>query len=575
MILKGTPMFLVFIISWVAITSCTENKDYQIKNEKFKQSIKETIYNDPNAAIRLSLVHCEKSRLENNREGVAMSYAYRGVAYDVLNILDSTIYYYEKILKYSNNPKEIIQYKYSIGKIYERRDDYKGALQVYKEALNLAGKENLTNSKEIMLSTINEIDYILRDSEDLTKLFKRRYDESSGDSKNTDLKFNRKKLIIAYLKEGKTNEVFSLVEEGLVEANKSENLEFQYYLNRLKAEAYVQIENLDLAINSIDIALRKAEELRNEEFKNEASYVLAIIRGKQRRYDDQITLIKNRIDQNKIHRVEQFAKYYKLLADTYRALGDDDLHLHYRDKYDEETIKIKEKRKPLLTETRNILSHEETMKTENQKQKKWYWSIAFTLLFFVLLVVFFKNRSNEKENQELFEALMLKIKDHEKNKKDLEKALIQKGIDADTSKIESAIDAEPQKIMEEQEDSSFVIDDEKVNEILMKIEKLEGQHYFLRQDCTLHNMAKRLKTNTSYLSKIINAHFNKSFSVYVNELRINYVLIELKNNKRLRSYSVKAISEEIGYKSTDSFTKYFKQATGITPAVYIKKVSSM
>ncbi|WP_414674310.1 helix-turn-helix domain-containing protein [Maribacter sp.] len=39
----------------------------------------------------------------------------------------------------------------------------------------------------------------------------------------------------------------------------------------------------------------------------------------------------------------------------------------------------------------------------------------------------------------------------------------------------------------------------------------------------------------------------------------------------MRSYSVKAIAEEIGYKSADSSSKYFKKNTGLSPSSYIKK----
>jgi len=88
-------------------------------------------------------------------------------------------------------------------------------------------------------------------------------------------------------------------------------------------------------------------------------------------------------------------------------------------------------------------------------------------------------------------------------------------------------------------------------------------------------MAKKLKTNTSYLSKIINNHLDKSFSIYINELRINYAILELKNNKRLRQYSVKAIAEDMGYKNADAFSRYFRAATGISPSVYIKKIDKI
>ena len=135
-----------------------------------------------------------------------------------------------------------------------------------------------------------------------------------------------------------------------------------------------------------------------------------------------------------------------------------------------------------------------------------------------------------------------------------------------------------QPVVEDQSEETsgaYVINDEKVTQILKGLKKLESEQYYLKSNCTLHQVAKKLKTNTAYLSKVVNTQLNKSFSAYINELRINYILIELKNNSVMRSYSISAISEEIGYKSPDSFTKYFKVATGITPSVYIKKINSI
>ena len=125
------------------------------------------------------------------------------------------------------------------------------------------------------------------------------------------------------------------------------------------------------------------------------------------------------------------------------------------------------------------------------------------------------------------------------------------------------------------ENQVFTIKDYTITEILDGLIKLEKKQYYLKQECTLHNVAKKLKTNTAYLSKIVNSELGKNFSAYINDLRINYVLIELKNNKRLRSYSIAAISEEVGYKSPDSFNKYFKEATGLTPSIFIKKINEL
>ncbi|WP_405411314.1 helix-turn-helix domain-containing protein [Maribacter sp. Asnod1-A12] len=122
-------------------------------------------------------------------------------------------------------------------------------------------------------------------------------------------------------------------------------------------------------------------------------------------------------------------------------------------------------------------------------------------------------------------------------------------------------------------DETPTLNDEKVETLIHQINQLREQDFFLKQKTTLHNTAKKLKTNTSYLSTIINNNLGTTFSAFVNDIRIDYIVNELKTNKQLRSYSVKAIAEEIGYKSADSFSKYFKQNTGLSPSSYIKKLN--
>lgn len=120
--------------------------------------------------------------------------------------------------------------------------------------------------------------------------------------------------------------------------------------------------------------------------------------------------------------------------------------------------------------------------------------------------------------------------------------------------------------------TSFTITDDKAKTILRKLEKLEVSLFFIHNNCTLHNTAKKLKTNTTYLSKIINTYKEQSFNEYVNKLRINYVLQQIKENTQFRRYTISAIARELGYKSANTFTNAFKRETGINPSYYIKQI---
>ncbi|MDX1350824.1 MAG: helix-turn-helix domain-containing protein, partial [Putridiphycobacter sp.] len=130
-----------------------------------------------------------------------------------------------------------------------------------------------------------------------------------------------------------------------------------------------------------------------------------------------------------------------------------------------------------------------------------------------------------------------------------------------------------------QETSEFLLEEigvsaETKKEIVAGLEKLEEELYFLRQDCTAYNVAKKLKTNTSYLSKIVNHHYQKNFNTYINDLRIKYAILRLKNDKSFRAFAIQSIAEEVGYKSADSFVKYFKAETGLNPSFYIKQLEA-
>jgi AraC-like DNA-binding protein len=111
-----------------------------------------------------------------------------------------------------------------------------------------------------------------------------------------------------------------------------------------------------------------------------------------------------------------------------------------------------------------------------------------------------------------------------------------------------------------------------VEDILEKLDRFERQHKYLDSEITLQNLAKKFKTNANYLSRVINLKLDKNFSLYLHDLRIVYAVEELLSNTSYRKYTIKAIAEECGYKSAESFSKAFYKVHGIYPSYYIKKL---
>ncbi|QHI37382.1 hypothetical protein IMCC3317_27610 [Kordia antarctica] len=110
-----------------------------------------------------------------------------------------------------------------------------------------------------------------------------------------------------------------------------------------------------------------------------------------------------------------------------------------------------------------------------------------------------------------------------------------------------------------------------VNSILENLQAFERERGFLISKITLHQFAKQLKTNTKYLSKVINTYKLKSFRNYINDLRIQHSLQELENNTNYRKYTVKAMAKESGFGTTESFSKAFQKNTGETVSSFLRQ----
>ena len=247
---------------------------------------------------------------------------------------------------------------------------------------------------------------------------------------------------------------------------------------------------------------------------------------------------------------------YLLLADCYRILGNADQATLWYQNY----IVLNEKSQNDKTQTITKIHEKDAEElgikieklVENQRKRKIYLkstlitSITLAVLLVSFLLFYFRKQTANKRK---FEELIQTITALKHTKK--------------PTTSNQAITKE------------IIIDDKKTKQVLKHLDKMEEQAYFLNTDCNLRSMAKKAKTNATYLTKIINTAKAKNFNDYINDLRIEYVLKRLKEDKTFRLFSIKSIANEIGYKSDYSFTKHFKAKTGLNPSYYIKKIKEL
>lgn len=118
----------------------------------------------------------------------------------------------------------------------------------------------------------------------------------------------------------------------------------------------------------------------------------------------------------------------------------------------------------------------------------------------------------------------------------------------------------------------FELDATQIERIAKGLDAFEKSKGYLDTTLSLKSLATAIDTNSSYLSKYVNAVKGVNFSNYISTLRIEYIMAELRVNARMRSYTIDAISEEAGFANARSFSNHFKRVTGINPSYFLKQL---
>ena len=213
----------------------------------------------------------------------------------------------------------------------------------------------------------------------------------------------------------------------------------------------------------------------------------------------------------------------------------------------------------ILSETEELLSQKEELISQLQdenflSEKKVIILIALSILLVLVIFYFFRRNVVYRKR---FDSL---IDEYEQKK-------IQKEKEKEIPAVEKIPVVTAQK-------DTIGLPQEIVDSILIKLQKFEDTHRFTKKNYTQTKLAKELDTNSTYLSKIINMTKGMNFANYMNELRIDYAIAQLKENKVFRSYTIKAIALEVGFNNAQSFSIAFHKKTGINPSYFLKQLEN-
>jgi AraC-like DNA-binding protein len=333
------------------------------------------------------------------------------------------------------------------------------------------------------------------------------------------------------------------------------NVEKEYYI--LEGKLHLLEGNLDLAKNSFVQAFEVdvKDTTEDELFKIQKVYYLAIVAMKERDYQKTVDLLEQgKPEDLKIFQHHpKYDDYCLLLAKSYSKLKQEKKANAYLENYIDIVERNRKNKNKLTREVQKkeiIQVQEELAQLETSKQsaeRRLLYGGGSALLF--LMVIGQRFYVTHKRNRKRFKAVLKKLEQKEYQ------------LVLNNTNKSAQIQTE------------YNLKQELIDALKKGLKRIEKTEYFLRKECTQVTVAKKLKTNTAYLSKFMNSHYGFGFNTYLNNLRIHYAIQRLKNDKTFRSYTVQAISEELGYKSSNTFTKAFKKETGLLPSYYIRELT--
>ncbi|OWR14020.1 helix-turn-helix domain-containing protein [Chryseobacterium sp. VAUSW3] len=538
-----------------------------LSNEEIEKRIDENSGN-PVKMWELINFYITKSKKEQNNE--ALFYAYRYAS--VNSTYPTNLKYADSALttaKKSEIKKIVIDAYLNHGNINMAEEFYEKALNDILVANKLSqesGNEYIFN-KTIYYIAQNKI--YLGQYEDAhkellvcLKYFKENLHIKSSLGKNYQVYYiySLMSLIDCNIKLGKFDENKSLLKEafGYINENKLDQY-IPYFITSEGMTSYYS-KDYNTAISKFSEAIR----LYNDQWEhNTEVFYLGLSYwhiGKERLAIKYLEEIDKHYEKTK-KLDPQFRSAYEILIKYYNSTGDTKKQLEYinklmfLDRSYEKNYKYLYQRIVKEYDTKKLVAEKNRIENTLQKQRIIFAAIFLSLLTGFLFFGFriYREKQNYKKRFEEIIARQNSNEDHTENVITFENGI------ANTPKFDYEFYNKIPGL-----NPIFV------ENILKQLETFEKEEKFLDPQISQKTLSEELGTNSTYFSKIINTYKGKNFTLYINDLRLDYIIDRLKNDVKYINLDVKELAAIAGFSSTDNFSDNFRRKFDLKPSVFIK-----
>ncbi|TPN83893.1 helix-turn-helix domain-containing protein [Aquimarina algicola] len=553
---KHLYFILILLLNSISIFAFQSDND-SLRTKKYEYLTDKVFQNakDSSIAIIYARSYLNKAKEDNDTLKIANGFYYFS---GIIKDKELTEKYVDSMLLYSKNLKNktfpALAYFYK-AKIEYNKGNYKKALELYlktnKKAEEFENTHIFYASKKsigIIKSRIGEHETSLYELKECYQYYSKLKSEKPRTYLSTLFA-----LSDVYHLNNKLDSASKINRMGYKESVFFEQNDFRYYFTLNEGINLFSKKDFIGAQDSLSVAIK---EFNSNNDKANLSMAYFYLGKTLAALGDEKKSIESHIKVDEIFRetyeiMPNNRENYEILINHYKKQDDKDNQLKYIQqllkvdsvlntnyKYLIKTI-IKEYDTPkLLSEKQKIITS-----LEDKKQVSNTTILILLGVSILLLILWLINRNKQRQYKKRFEDLYNKQTSQKKEQQLLEK-----------------------------EKPSLSIPQEIIKDILSKLTVFENELGFIQSNLTVHNLAKEFGTNSKYLSKIINTYKKKSFNYYINDLRIEQSIIRLKTDSKFRNYTIRAIAKEIGFKTTDTFSKAFYRKNGIYPSYFIKEL---
>jgi AraC-like DNA-binding protein len=517
---------------------------------------------DSSKQIIYAKTYLNKAKKEKNAIKIGQGY----YLYSLLNVEDKAISYLDSVIKYSTNGNHFsfpISAYLEKAVILKKQYKFDQAMNCYLTAEKYALQKNNWNDYYTIRFYIG-----VTKSEELGEVKEAlaMYRECNQYYRGKNIRdpkysYHYQSILFAiadaHVSLRQTDSATYYNQLGYKEAKIAKNDKMQYLFTLSEGANQVLKKNYKQALDSIRFALPKMIL-----FKNEGN-VLASYFYLGKAYEE---LGKKEIAVNNYVKVDsiyqkrkqispEFVSGYYFLIAYYKNKGDKENQLKYLTTFmtiDSSLQKTHNKLYKLLVKEYDLphaLKEKETLIASlKSNQSFYYWGIAGLIIVVIVSVSYGVYQHNLKKAYRIrFEEII-------------------------APKIDNSIKITKSDIDIEDKIKNIGIAEEVILKIIDKLNDFEREKGYLKSNMTLNLLSKEFETNSSYLSKIINVYKNKNYNDYINDLRINEVVLGLQQQNNLKKYTLEALAKEFGFNNSEAFSIAFYKKMKLKPRYFINEL---